>query len=217
MVNYKVSVLTPFIRIDGLKPVKASLASQTNQDFEWLVEAGMPWRGHDLNAAMNRMLKRATGDIILIIQDHIKVPEDTIEKIQELHRMSEKTCFTYPVLKCDKFTDTKLRGDWRPEKNDFIPHYQWETDFASAPRQAFLDVGGYDEEFDKGWSWDNVNIAHRMKMAGYGFRCYPFLPALAWDHDKFEKHPFRGKQENGELSQQKSVDIEKGDWKLKYL
>lgn len=212
-----ISVLTPSIRPAGLTPVMESLEVQTTQDFEWLVEIGKPWVGHDLNAAMNRLLRRAKGETVVILQDYIRIPDDALERIADLHRMTEKTCFTYPVLKVDNWDDDNLRGDWRPHKNDFIPYFQWETDFASAPLQAFKDVGGYDEDFDQGWSWDNVNIAHRMKMAGYSFRCYPFIPAKAWDHDKFIKHPFRGKKENGDLSKQKSILIEQGQYKLNYL
>lgn len=215
----KLSVLSPSIRPKGLEPVMQSLKEQTEQSFEWLVEVSCPWKGHDLNAAMNRLLRRATGDIIVIAQDYLTLPTDSLEKIADLHQVTEKTCFTYPVLKTNVLGDSsqELRGDWRPEKNDYIPYYRWETDFASAPRQAFLDIGGYDEDFDKGWSWDNVNVAHRMKMAGYAFRCYPFIPATAWDHDRFEKHPFRGKKENGDLNQEKSLQIEKGLWKLNNL
>lgn len=213
----RISVLTPTIRPKGLEPLQESLRKQTLQDFEWLVEMGLPWRGHDLNVAMNRMLTRARGEIIVSLQDWCKITPNALEKIDDLHRMTEKTAFTYPVLKVDTFQDEHYRGDWRPNKNDFIPYYQWETDFASAPRQMFFEIGGYDEDMDQGWSWDNVNVAHRAKMAGYAFRCYPFIQAIVWDHDKFEKHPFRGKNENVERIKKKQVEFEKGNWKLRYL
>jgi len=213
----RISIVTPTIRPTGLLPLMESMERQTFQDFEWLVEIGLPYRGHDLNASMNKMLRRAKGDIIVSAQDWMKLQGNALEKIDELHRMTDKTAFTYPVLKVDEFDDEHLRGDWRPNKNDFIPYYQWETDFASAPKEMFFDIGGYDEEMDQGWSWDNVNVAHRAKMAGYTFRCYPFIPAIVWDHDKFEEHPFRGKNENGERIKKKQLEFEAGNWKLKYL
>ena len=168
---------------------------------------------------MNRMLKRAKGDIIVILQDWTEIPSTAIETIIGLHSMNDKVMFTYPLVKVDDLKDetAQVRTDWRWGCDQFVPFYQWESDFASAPLQAFKDIGGYDEEFDKGWSWDNVNVAHRAKMAGYAFRCYPEIWGKAWDHDKFTVHPFRGKNENGELSKNKDIDIELGNWKLNYL
>lgn len=211
-----ISVLTPTIRPKGLDAVQESLEAQEYQDFEWLVEVGLPSKGCDLNAAMNRMLRRAKGDIIVSWQDWITCPPATLGRIAEFHRMSEMTAFTYPVAKYD-FNFEAGRFDWRQNTNGPIPYHQWETDLASAPKQMFLDIGGYDEEFDKGWSWDNVNVGHRARMAGYHFRCCPIVFGRAWDHDKTVPHPFRGKTENGDLSALKSVDIAKGEWKLKYL
>ena len=196
--------------------VMESLERQTNQEFEWLVEMGMPWRGHDLSASMNRMLRRAQGDIIVIHQDYITAPDNALEKILENHRLSPMTLFTYPVSKYIQLGDD-LKHDWRQDAIGFRPYYQWETDYASAPRKMFFDVGGYDEDFDKGWSWENVNIGHRAEKAGYVVRCDSTLKTTAWDHDAAMAHPFRGKNENQELSKSKAMMIEAGEWKLNYL
>ena len=212
-----ISILTPSIRPEGLRDVMESLERQTVQDFEWLVEIGTPWRGHDLSRAMNRMLRRAKGDLIVIHQDYIRSPDKALERVLEAHRLSPRTLYTYPVSKTHaSYAD--LKRDWRSQTDGEIPYYQWETDFASAPRQAFLDVGGYDEEFDQGWSWENANLAHRASKAGYLFRCDQELECVAWDHDAEMTHPFRGKNENQERNKQKSLEIElDGKWKLNYL
>jgi len=31
------------------------------------------------------------------------------------------------------------------------------------------ELGGFDEEYDNGWSWDNVNLAERASMLGCRF------------------------------------------------
>jgi hypothetical protein len=69
----KISVLTPSIRPQGLAITQQCLTEQTFTDFEWLTEIGLPNRGHDLNSAYNRMLKRANGELVVSLQDYIKV------------------------------------------------------------------------------------------------------------------------------------------------
>ena len=83
----KISVLTPSIRPDGLEVLQKSLERQTFQNFEWLVEIGMPKRGCDLSASLNRMLRRAEGEIIVMVQDYIKIPNHSLEEIDcGIHR-----------------------------------------------------------------------------------------------------------------------------------
>jgi GT2 family glycosyltransferase len=85
----------------------------------------------------------------------------------------------------------ELAWDWRTQGilHEIQP-LQWEADWASAPRQAFFDVGGYDEEYDMGWSWENAEIAIRIAKAGYNFMVDPENIAIGWNHNDFEPHPF---------------------------
>src|ERR1035437_8527622 len=82
----KISVITPSIRCEGLKIVQQSLEKQTFQDFEWLTEIGIPGRGHDLNAAYNRMLRRAKGELIVSLQDFIKAPPQYLQKFWDAYQ-----------------------------------------------------------------------------------------------------------------------------------
>jgi hypothetical protein len=219
--SVKVSVITTSIRPEGLRPVQESLAKQTYKDFEWLVELGIPERGHDLNAAMNRALRRATGSLVVIWQDWMEGDEKILERIVDLHEtigIREKVAITYPVGKVDDLKDkSNPTFDWRLKTDGYVPSHQWETDFASAPLAMFKEIGGYDEEMDKGWSWDNVNVATRAEYAGYLFRSYPIIWVHVWDHDKFSKHPFRGKSENGDRMKDRAIQFASGEWKLGYL
>ena len=66
----KISVITPSIRPEGLKIVRECLLNQTFKDFEWLVDIN--WTGkHDLNASFNRLIRRASGELIVFYQDYI--------------------------------------------------------------------------------------------------------------------------------------------------
>jgi glycosyltransferase involved in cell wall biosynthesis len=188
----RVSVLTPSIRPEGLKVTQDGLAAQTFTDFEWLVEIGIPKRGHDLNAAYNRMLRRAKGDIIVSLQDYIRVPPDYLQKFQSA--FDEHTFVTAPVGKVDNL-DFKgpAKWDWRAYE-DAKPSWQhWEIDSGMAPRAALFEIGGFDEELDQHWSCDNVNVGYRAHLAGYTFANLFSNPAVAYDHDAFIKHPFRAK------------------------
>ena len=188
----KISVLSPSIRPRGLEVVQESLERQTFTSFEWLVEIGMPSRGCDLSAALNRMLLRSRGDIIVMLQDYLKIPHNAFEEIVKLHEKHDKTFITYSVAKTLDWKE--VVPDWRYHGvSRKIEPREWEADFASAPRQAFFDVQGYNESFDRGWSCENLDLAERAKMAGYYFMVVPSLRAVAFDHDAKIKHPFRNK------------------------
>jgi len=213
----KISVLTPTIRPEGLKPVMASLEKQVFKDYEWQVEVGMPWKGHDLNAAMNRMLRRAKGELIVIIQDYITFPSFALGEMWTQHEAEPLAFITYPMGKLDAKTGD-IKYDWR-YKGDYrrIAGFEWETDFAMAPLQMFKAIGGYDEEYDAGWSWDNASVGIRGELAGYVPACNPAILAAAVDHDALFPHPFRGKNENGDLHQRREKVYRDGGWKLNYL
>lgn len=184
-----ISVVTPSIRCDGLIPVQESLAKQTFQDFEWLTEIGIPERGHDLNAAFNRMLRRAKGELIVFYEDWAKVEPDFLEKAWDLYKKNPNTLFTCPLGKT---------LDWKEVKYDFrnfaetIEWDMWEIDLAFAPLKILKEVGGFDEELDKYWSFDNVNLAYRVLLTGkYNFAIAHELKGMVYDHDKMTIHPFR--------------------------
>jgi hypothetical protein len=194
--NIKISVITPSIRPAGLKIVQECLAEQTFTDFEWLVEVGLK-KEHDLNKAFNKMIRRAQGELLVFYQDYIKIEKDGLEKMWKAHQLNYNTFITAPVGKADTYTaspswdwrkfDTERTGDYKQ-----CEWYQWEIDWACAPKKALFDIGGFDEELDGDkWSCDNVNVGKRAHLHGCKFMVHIDNPAVALDHDKFEVHPFR--------------------------
>lgn len=181
----KISVLTPSIRPEGLQIVKECLARQTFTDFEWLVEIGLGLE-HDLNRAYNKMLKRSTGELIVFYQDFIKIEDDGLQKFWDEY--TSEYFMTAPVGKSLDYTDPKW--DWRHFKHEDIGFQGWEIDWGACPREALFKLGGFDEELDKNWSFDNVNVAYRAQLAGYKFKCID-NPSIALDHDVYMPHPFR--------------------------
>jgi hypothetical protein len=76
-------------------------------------------------------------------------------------------------------------------------------------------IGGFDEELDNWWSMDNVSIGKRADWAGYKFKTVFSNPAVAYDHDKFAKHPFRERY-NSEKGNARMREYQPGE-KLPYL
>jgi hypothetical protein len=193
----KISILTPSIRPEGLKVIQDCLKRQTLQDFEWLIEIGIPGKGHDLNAAFNRMLRRAKGELIVFYEDYTKILDDGLERFWKAYQEYPDTFFTAPLGKVDNW-GSKPQWDWRSWKQkesqtdytDCLPRC-WEIDWGAAPKKSLFDVGGFDEELDKYWSGDNVSVAIRAEMKGYKFKCLFTNPAVAYDHDAHAPHPFR--------------------------
>jgi hypothetical protein len=187
----KISILTTSIRPKGLEIVRESLLKQGFRDFEWLVE--LNWTGkHDLNQSYNRLIKRASGELIVSLQDYIKIEPDALQKLWEAHQSHPDTFFTCPVGKVDNEAyEGTPKWDWRVNKDAIMDWRMWEIDFGACPKEALYKIGGFDEEIDTHWSMDNVNVGCRAELAGYKFKCLPDIRGIAFDHDAFIKHPFR--------------------------
>lgn len=209
----RISVLTPTVRPHRLKPVFESLKRQTFKDFEWLVEFGLSDSEFTLPADMNKMLRRAKGEIVVIWQDSITAPDDFLRLVSD--RFDPRAAVTYPV---GKRRGEEAAWDWRRERDGAIGPHEWETDLGSCPLQMLRDIGGYDESFSSGWSWDNVEVGYRAAAAGYSFSCDPTVLAYADDHDAEEPHPFRQKlPPNFPRANETKRRAEAGDYRLDFL
>jgi len=193
----KVSVITPTIRTRGLEILEKCLREQTFQDFEWLIEPNVHKSQPDLNAALNRMIKRSRGEIIVFLQDFIKIPKDGIEQfVKALEK--EKAFYTAPVNKTEDetFTLPVMEYDWRQFRKDKqrLDWKDWEIDWAATTKELLYDVGGFDEELDKHWGFDNVNIGLRLDIKGHKIYNLDENEALGYLHNIGIKHPFIGKR-----------------------
>jgi len=186
--NIKISVITPSIRPKGLEIVRECLLNQTFKDFEWLVDIN--WTGkHDLNASFNRLIKRANGELVIFLQDYIKIAPEGLQRFWEAYQRETKL-YTAPVGKSKKEDYSDVIWDWRKNNYSEVGGTFWEIDWACAPKRILYDIGGFDETLDQYWSCDNVNIGYRLQLKGYKFENID-NPAVAFDHDAFEEHPFR--------------------------
>lgn len=180
----KISVCSPTIRPEGLVFVQKCLSEQTFHDFEWLVEVG--YGKHDLNASYNRMIRRAKGEIFVSIQDYTKIPTDFLQKIHDNYK--KDTFYTIPVGKTLDWES--IEWDWRKHRTECTWN-EWEIDAGFCPMDALWKIGGFDEKLDAKWSFDNASVGFRANAHGYKFEVFQGTRAIAYDHDKNIKHPFR--------------------------
>ena len=208
----KITVITPTIRPQYLNVTYESLKKQTYKDFEWLVDIDFPSDKFLLPKAMNRLLKRAQGEIIVHLQDCIEIPENFLEHVSKNHN---NLFVTYPV---GKRNGDSIDWDWRKNNHRTIDAHEWEADLAVCPKEALFHIGGYDEAFCDGWSWDNVEVAYRAKAAGYQFMCDNLVAGIAIDHDKEVRHPFRNVLRNNDWRARETEALCRiGDYKKNYL
>lgn len=194
----KISVVTPTIRPESLADMRDSLKNQTldKSEFEWLVDINISGE-HDLNAAFNRLIKRAKGELIVFYEDYTRILPDGLERFWKAYQDHPGTLFTAPLGKVSAWGESP-RWDWRAMKQDEsqvdYTNCRWQTcelDWGAIPKAILYDIGGFDEELDRYWSCDNVNVGKRADLAGYKFKCVFTNPAVALDHDAFIEHPFR--------------------------
>lgn len=206
--NPKISILTPSIRIEGLKIIQECLKNSTFKEYEWLTEIGIPERGHDLNQAFNRMIKRAKGELLIFCEDFNKFPPDALEKWWSAYQECPNTAFTAPLGKVDDFQSKDIKWDWRAYKqNDSQTDYtdcNWNTlelDWGAIPKKMLYDIGGFEEKLDQWWSMDNVAVGKLLHLKGYQFKCLFSNPAIVYDHDTHSPHPFRAKYNSEEANE----------------
>ena len=183
----QISVLSPSIRPEGLTYNQQCLERQTFTDFEWLVEIGLRTK-HDLNAAYNRMLRRAKGELIVSYQDFIKIENDGLQKFWDAYQKDPYTFFTAPVGQTLDWTT--MEWDWRSHPKAQMTWQSWEIDWGAAPLECLKRIGGFDEQMDGHWAGDNVNVALRAQMMNYNFKLLPKNPAIAFSHNRQIQHPF---------------------------
>ena len=214
--NPEITVITPSIRPEGIIPVKACLEEQTFKDFEHIIKLSEPKEKCDLCKKLNEALKEARGKWIVMLQDWITILPDGLERFLKVADENKFITGSMGIT-----SDWKIiKWDWRAYRQGFqeIEYQEWEEDWAIAPKKAFYELGGYDEEYDNYWANENVNLAFRAKKLGYSFWVLPSNKAVQFAHDKFSSHPFRSRW-NPDFHNYKIKKIKIGEEpiKLNYL
>ena len=238
----KISVLTPSVRKELLPIVEKCLSRQTfsAESYEWLVcspkDYGFgewvpepPKRDGDyysLNKAMNALYRASTGELTIEITDGIWFEPDILEKLWNHYEANPKACIGAVGNQYDEiiqgkpehlvWRDPRMRMDqgsfYEINPNDL------ELCIGSIPKQAILDVGSVDEEFDKVAALSEKEMALRMDKAGYKFYLDQSIEYRAIKHPRLNEQ-WDEKYQEGVKYFQKCVHeiVQRDRMKLSYL
>lgn len=156
---------------EWLQIAKQSIGQQTVNPEKWViiqegVNSPQKVRASNLNASLNAGLRQIESSYVIFYQDFIQLPNDCFEKLIIL--ANERTFVTTCTPNYDGSNDSRYSGAnkarrCRPE--------EWESNVAIAPMAILRALGGFEEELDNGWAWDNVHLAQRAAMLGCKFIC----------------------------------------------
>ena len=217
-----VSVISASNRPERLDITQKCLARQHGVDYEWIVvcpvipKVSANWvkdppkaEGdvYALNKAMNAGLKVAKGELIVRIDDSIWFPPDALEKFWFWYTQNNKVCVSGVGDQYDQLDDVgkPTHKVWLdPRKTDkYGTFYEcnpedWEGNFGSIPRDLIEEIGGWDEQMDRYYAWDNVAVAYRLQTIGAQFyldqtnESFSFQHGRSdnWDKDSWANHNF---------------------------
>jgi glycosyltransferase involved in cell wall biosynthesis len=210
-----VSIVTPTIRQGWWNLMAYNLSKQTYKNFEWIIvddykedrssvaaeyakkyDIAIKYvrgkerkikRTYGLCNANNTGLQEAKGDLMVIIQDFIIIPEDGIEQLVDIYRRNPNALIAptdhmyYPdrkpdITKEDWFDGaTEVRGElvWQNIRNQYLGMresnnpYEFEQNYCAIPIKVAKALGGWWEFYDEGLGFDNTSIAYRALQSGY--------------------------------------------------
>lgn len=201
------SVITATNRPERLQITKDCLDTQTFQDFEWIVVcpektsfgkwvADPPKKEGDvyaLNKAMNAGIKASQGDLLIRIDDSIWFSADALAKFYAHYQFNPQACVSGVGDQYDQLDENgkpchKVWIDPR-KRSDLGTFYEtnpedWEANYASFPRSLIYEIGGWDEDMDQYYSWDNVAVAYRLSQVGARFYLDQTNESFSFQHGR---------------------------------
>lgn len=150
---------------------------------------------YNLNKAWNAAFKMCNSPLIVNIVDGLWFPPWTLQLLYAHYQVNPKSCVSCIGHQYDRvengkpehlvWSDPRVRAD----QGSFyeVPHTEMELCIASFPRQAILDVGGVDEEFDKYAALSEKEMMARMYKAGYKTYIDQSIEYRAIKHERLSK------------------------------
>lgn len=202
-----ISIVTPTVRKEMLEVMDKCLKRQDFQDFEWLVcsptDYGFgtfvqepPKREGDfyrLSGALNKGFQEAKGELVVVIMDGNWFPPDTLSMFWTHYQTSPKALVgaighQYDML--DQYgKPTNMMWQDPRARSDLGSFYEVapsEIEFAmcSIPKQALLDAGGIDEDYDKCPAVGEKEMCWRLDKLGYKFYLDQMIEYRAIHHPR---------------------------------
>jgi glycosyltransferase involved in cell wall biosynthesis len=205
-----ISVISCTNHPERLKLNEKCLEKQTYKDFEFIVDTTTEKPEgfvYALNRAMNSAIKKSKGELLVRIDDGIWFPPDTLEKFAFHFKNNPQACVSGVGDQYDQLDDNgkPCHVVWLdPRKRaDMGSLYisnpdDWEGNLCSFGRHLIYEIGGWDEEMDRYYAWDNVAVALRLKQVGAEFFLDQTLESFSisqthnkdWNENGWDKHDF---------------------------
>lgn len=189
----RISVITPTVRLEGIKLVEKALDRQEFRDFEWIVQKGTSVKKSNcwsLNHDYNLALKKAKGELIVSWQDFTYAKPDTLSKFWFHFTQEPKTLVTGVgnKYKDDKFNVLTWKDPrQRTDQGTYYPCY-WndiEWNLCSCPIEALRAVGGFMEDLDKYYGLDAYCVDERInEIGGYDFKIDQTIESFSLEHGR---------------------------------
>ena len=199
-----ITCITPSVRKDGLDIVKRCLKRQT-VEYEWIVASPFEYECDlwlpdppkkegdfwNLCKAWNNAYAHAKGELIVNIQDLIWFPPDMLERFWTHYKSNPKALVTAVGNHYDESLNNIVWQDprKRTDKGTFykIENSDMEMSVCSIPKQAILDCGGIDEEYDKGPGIQEKEMCLRLSVLGYEMWIDQSIEYKAIHHERLTK------------------------------
>jgi GT2 family glycosyltransferase len=134
-------------------------------------------------AARNRGVRLAAGAAVLFLGDDAIAGHDLVRAHLEVHHQHQRAAAVGAIVpeNADRLSPFEqflegsgLQFDYERLRReaDQLPFHMFYTANASAPRDALLEVGGFDEGFRYA-AWEDVELAYRLSRVGVRFRYAP--------------------------------------------
>lgn len=213
--DIKVSIVTPSVRQGWWNSMAHNIASQNYKNVEWVIvddykdnrqavadkyakeynldikyvrgkERDVK-RTYGLVNANNTGYKVATGEIIIILQDFMYMPDNGIEQIVDLYRKNPDALIAptdhlyepkiKPNINSEDWFDGSLdfKGEliWKNNRNigmgirESDSPYEFEQNYCAIPKSIIEALNGWYEFIDEGLGFDNTEFAYRALKSGY--------------------------------------------------
>lgn len=139
--------------------------------------------------ADNAGIRAANGELVVFLQDFIEIPEDGIEKFVNLYLnnpealytgVDTRNGFTAEEINSDDLIDVFSQKPYKVGEVQFtsprimitgarrfsVEPMEWELNYCAAPKFVLDKLGGWYDDWDTGFAYDNTQLALRFVYKG---------------------------------------------------
>ena len=190
----RISVVTPSTRNEMLPIVEKCLKRQDFEGFEWIITSPIEITSvkpdlllkdppkekgdfYTLCKGWNQSYAHAKGELVVNIQDGLWFPPDTLSKFWFHYQTNTRSLVSAIGHQYDQVDDrgmpiNKVWHDPRSKEGvtfEEVPPSEIEFCMSSIPKQALIECGGIDEEYDQAAAVCEKEMCWRLNKMNWNF------------------------------------------------